>query len=81
MYLWETYLYNSINVSSYVITVTYESTLAESGLYNTTIFMLMYVRVTLINIISKKIRDKGTQYIKYTFKIFLYYSLIGNFYY
>ena len=38
----------------YVVIVTYKSSLAGRGLYNTTVFILMYTHVTLIHIINKK---------------------------
>ena len=40
----------------YVVIVTYKSSLAGRGLYNTTVFILMYTHVTLINIINQNIK-------------------------
>ena len=36
----------------YVVIVPYKSSLAGRGLYNITVFILMYTHVTLINIIN-----------------------------
>ena len=39
----------------YVVIVTYKSSLAGRGLYNTTVFILMFTNVTLINITNQPI--------------------------
>ena len=39
----------------YIVIVTYKSSLAGSGLYNTTVFILMYTHVTLAKIINQSI--------------------------